>query len=71
MSAHKFQLETRGDSAVLICSDCSRPFLDIINGQIRIKTKHGSKEHDNFLTEAHLKMIAIEMWRQQNLPGQR
>lgn len=67
-STHKFVLETRGNVSVLICSHCQRPFLDIENGEVRIKTKHGSIEHENFLTVDHLRMLAVEMYRQTHPP---
>lgn len=67
-STHKFVLETRGDVSVLICSHCKRPFMDIENGQVRVFTKHGSVEHENILTIEHLKMMAVEMYRQTHPP---
>jgi len=68
VAAHRLTIETRGSAAVLICSHCQRPFLDIENGELRIRTKHGSKEHENFLTVEHLRMIAVEMFRQTHPP---
>jgi hypothetical protein len=65
---HKFELVSRGETSVLICSDCKRPFLDVENGEVRIKTKHGDQIHENRLTVEHLRMIAIEMWRQAHPP---
>lgn len=67
-STHRFVLETRGAVSVLICKDCQRPFLDIVDGQIRLKSKHGSVEHENFLTIDHLRMLAVEMYRQTHPP---
>lgn len=67
-STHKFALETRGSVSVLICSECKRPFLDIENGEIRIKSKHGSSEHENRLTIDHLRMLAVAMYTQLHPP---
>jgi len=61
---HVLLLETRGDESVLLCSKCRRPILTIRDGALRIQSKHGSSLHDNALTESHLRMIAVEMNRQ-------
>lgn len=65
---HKFTLETRGDASVLICQHCQRPILDIENGELKIDSKHGSVKHENLLTMDHLRMIAVEMYRQTHPP---
>lgn len=67
-STHRFALETKGNAAALICQHCRKPFLDIQNGEARIVSKHSSSEHENFLTIEHLKMLAVEMYRQTHPP---
>lgn len=67
---HKFVLETRGDVSVLICNcdGCELPFLEVRNGLVSIQSKHGSSKHENELTIDHLRMLAVEMYRQIHPP---
>lgn len=67
-STHKFVLETRGDVSVLLCNHCQLPILEIVNGLVSIQSKHGSSKHENLLTIDHLRMLAVEMYRQTHPP---
>jgi hypothetical protein len=60
----RLTIEARGDQAALICGSCGRAFLTIENGEMTFLSKHGSSQHENVLTEEHLKMIAVELQRQ-------
>jgi hypothetical protein len=64
----RFNLETRGETSALICNHCKRPFLEVKNGVIELHAKHGSNTHENVLTVEHLRMLAIEMYRQTHPP---
>lgn len=64
---HRLTIETRGESSVLLC-ECGQPFLKIVDGEVRIGSKHGSDKHENTLTIEHLRMIAVEMYRQTHPP---
>ena len=55
----------RRDVLTVRCSDCHLPFLEIADGEIKILSKHGSKKHKNSLTIDHVKMLLVEMLRQQ------
>lgn len=70
VEAHKFVLETRGDVSVLICNcdGCVLPILEIKGGLVGIQSKHASSKHENFLTIDHLRMLAVEMYRQSHPP---
>lgn len=48
----------------LRCSACNLPFLEVADGEIIILSKHGSKKHKNSLKIEHVKMLLIEMARQ-------
>lgn len=65
---HRFVLESRGSTSVLICSCCHRPFLSIENGEIRITEKHGNDRHSNSLTIEHLRMLLALMTQQTTKP---
>lgn len=65
------RLETRDNTSVLICTDetgCDFPFATIEGGKLTIKSKHYSSQHKNYLTLAHVQMIAVEMRRQLRQP---
>lgn len=65
---HRLTIESKGDTSVIICSHCQRPFFEITNGQIRLLAKHGGKQHENVLTYDHFRLIATVMYQQLHPP---
>lgn len=57
-------LQTRGSISVMICKHCQLPICEIVDGTIKIESKHGSKKHVNTLTSSHIKMVLVEIARQ-------
>lgn len=68
--AHNLTIENRGEVTRLICSQCRLPFLEIINGEICLESKHRSAKHKNILTAEDVSLIAFVMWRQTHPPKQ-
>lgn len=66
--SHRLTIETVGDVSRLICSHCQRPFLELENGEMIFESKHGSAKHENVLTGEHLRMVAVELYRQMHPP---
>lgn len=65
---HRLTIESRGETSVIICSQCQRPFFEIANGQIRLLAKHGGAQHENVLTFKHFRLIGSVMYQQLHPP---
>lgn len=63
--SHRIVLEIRASKTVLLCKDCSKPILEISDGELSVTSKHGSSKHRNVLSSEALRLIAFEMRRQQ------
>lgn len=64
---HRLTIETREEGSVFLC-ECGKPFLEIVNGEVRIGSKHGSAKHENILTIDDLEMLAVMLLRQLHPP---
>lgn len=64
---HRLTIENREGSSVLLC-ECGKPFLEIVDGEVRIGSKHGSEKHENTLTIDDLEMLAVMLLRQLHPP---
>lgn len=42
--------------------------MKIVDGEIRVLSKHGPVIHENVITMAHLRLIATELYRQLHPP---
>jgi ribosome-binding ATPase YchF (GTP1/OBG family) len=63
-SGKRLVIETRGNSVVLICADCERPFLSIENGALKFQNKHGAQLHENTINLEQLRTVIFEGWKQ-------
>lgn len=60
------QLEVHTSRHVVVrCHDCQSPFLEVVNGELSIQSKHGSKKHTNTLSVTQVKRLLVEMMNQQ------
>ena len=65
----RLTVETRGDgSAHIICGECARPFLELVDGEVKFISKHGSAVHENILPFEHLRLIMTLLYQQLHPP---